>query len=158
MKKLLALLLTLAILLMTGCGSTPSGSDSEVTESNKTDVSDNGSASVDNDERSSKNIVISISEGENGYYVLMADAKLGYYEDELVEIDIADPALLSFQVSENFDYGVYLFKLTEGDAMIESLAEVIQELQSTGQYELAAKIQLILDEFSAAGPIVSAST
>lgn len=158
MKKLLSLLLALILVLLTACGATPTVDNTEAPDNNEIVTSDNTSAPADNENDVVENIVVGISVGEEGYYCLMADVKPGYYEGELVEIAITDPALLSFQVSENFDYGVYIFSLTEGDAMLESLATVMQELQSTGQNELAARIRLILDEFSNAGPIISAST
>lgn len=158
MKKLLAFLLTLVLMLLTACGTTPTVDNTKELVNNEAIASDNTHATDDNENDVSDNIVVSISVGEKGYYCLMADVTLGYYEGEVVEIGITDPALLSFQVSENFDYGVYIFSLTEGDAMLESLAEIMQELKSSGQNELAARIQLILDEFSNAGPIVSAST
>ena len=158
MKKLLALLLALVLVLLTACGTAPTVDNTEPPVNNETVASDNTSSPDDNENGVYDNIVVGISVGENGYYCLMADVTLGYYEGEVVEIGITDPALLSFQVSENFDYGVYIFSLTEGDAMLESLATVMQELQSTGQNELAARIRLILDEFSNAGPIISAST
>lgn len=158
MKKLLSLLLALILVLLTACGTTPAVDNAEAPDNNEIVTSDNTSAPADNENDVVENIVVGISVGEEGYYCLMADVKPGYYEGELVEIAITDPALLSFQVSENFDYGVYIFSLTEGDAMLESLAAVMQELQSTGQNELAARIRLILDEFSNAGPIISAST
>lgn len=158
MKKLLSLLLALILVLLTACGTTPAVDNTEAPDNNEIVTSDNTSAPADNENDVVENIVVGISVGEEGYYCIMADVKPGYYEGELVEIAITDPALLSFQVSENFDYGVYIFSLTEGDAMLESLAAVMQELQSTGQNELAARIRLILDEFSNAGPIISAST
>lgn len=158
MKKLLALLLALVLVLLTACGTTPTVDNTKAPANNETAASDNTSAPVDNENGVAENIVVGISVGEEGCYCLMADVTLGYYEGEVVEIGITDPALLSFQVSENFDYGVYIFSLTEGDAMLESLATVMQKLQSTGQNELAARIRLILDEFSNAGPIISAST
>ena len=158
MKKLLSLLLALILVLLTACGTAPAVDNTEAPDNNEIVTSDNTSAPADNENDVVENIVVGISVGEEGYYCIMADVKPGYYEGELVEIAITDPALLSFQVSENFDYGVYIFSLTEGDAMLESLATVMQELQSTGQNELAARIRLILDEFSNAGPIISAST
>lgn len=158
MKKLLALLLALILVLLTACSTTPAVNNTEAPANNETVVSDNTSAPADNENDAVDNVVVGISVGEKGYYCLMADVSLGYYEGEVVEIGITDPALLSFQVSENFDYGVYIFSLTEGDAMLESLATVMQELKSSGQNELAARIQLILDEFANAGPIISAST
>ena len=158
MKKLLAFILALVLMLLTACGTTPAADNTEAYDNNETVPSDNASAPDDNENSVAENIVVGISVGENGYYCLMADVTLGYYEGEVVEIGITDPALLSFQVSENFDYGVYIFSLTEGDAMLESLATVTQELKSSGQNELAARIQLILDEFANAGPIISAST
>lgn len=158
MKKLLSLLLALILVFLTACSTTPAVDNTEPPDNNETVTSDNTSAPADNENDVVENIVVGISVGEEGYYCLMADVKPGYYEGELVEIAITDPALLSFQVSENFDYGVYIFSLTEGDAMLERLAAVMQELQSTGQNELAARIRLILDEFSNAGPIISAST
>lgn len=158
MKKLLALLLALVLVVLTACGTTPAVDNAEPPVNNETTASDNSSAAPDNENDVADNIVVGISVGEDGYYCLMADVELGYYEGDIVEIGITDPALLSFQVSENFDYGVYIFSLTEGDAILETLAEVMQELESTGQNELAARIRLILDDFSNAGPIISAST
>lgn len=151
MRKIFALLLAL-VMLLTGCSAPgPAVNNTET------------SAPVSSEEHSEETIysecaVIDIAVDEDGYYCLMGQISVDLFDGEPIAVVIDDPALLAFRVSSTMDGGVYVFKLNEGDAVIECLTAVMEELTATGQTELAAEIQEVLDVFSCSGPYIQAST
>lgn len=150
-RKIFALLLIL-VMLLTGC-SAPGPVVSDTNETDPISAEEHTEETV-----YSEYAVIDIAVDEDGYYCLMGQISVDLYDGEPVAVVIDDPALLAFKVSSQMDGGVYVFKLNEGDAVIESLTAVMEELTATGQTELAAEIQEILDVFSCSGPFIQAST
>lgn len=152
MKKILSLLLIFALLFtLAGCGA---GETTEADTSPPTQESTEPTEErVEYD-----NLYIDIGVNEDGYYGLMGPAELTYYNGELESVYIDDPALLYFAVSSFFGGGVYLVDMPDGDAIIDELSAVAEELKATGQTELAAKIDAIIAVFVQSGPITGAST
>ena len=64
---------------------------------------------------------VGISIGETGYYSCFADAKLRYSKEELIDIEIIDPILLSFHASERWEGGYYVYSYREIREIIDSL-------------------------------------
>lgn len=151
MRKIFALLLAL-VMLLTGCGApAPATSDTVVSEPASTEGHTEETVY-------SEYAVIDIAVNDDGYYCLMGQISVDLFDGEPIAVVIDDPALLAFQVSSQMDGGVYVFKLNEGDAVIECLTAVMEELTATGKTELAAEIQEVLDIFSCSGPFIQAST
>ena len=152
MKRLLSLLLIIALLLtLAGCGA---GETTEADTSPPTqEITEPTEERVAYD-----NLYIDIGVNEDGYYGLMGPAELTYYDGELMSVYVDDPALLYFTVSSFWGGGVYLVDMPDGDAIIDELSAVAEELKATGQTELAAKIDAIIEIFVQSGPITGAST
>lgn len=153
MKKLLSLLLIIALLLtFAGCGA--GNTDTEPTAAPPTQE-----AAEPTEEVVAYDLInIDIGVNEDGYYGLMGPAELTYYNGQLTNVYVDDPALLYFAVSSEFGGGVYLVDMADGDAIIDDLSAVAEELKAAGQTELAAKIDAIIAVFVQSGPITGAST
>ena len=152
MRKLLSLLLIIALLLPVAGGG--AGETTEADTSPPTQES-----TEPTEERVAyDNIYIDIGVDEDGYYGLMGPAELTYYDGELVSVYVDDPALLYFAVSSFWGGGVYLVDMPDGDTIIDELSAVAEQLKATGQTELAAKIDAIIAVFVQSGPITGAST
>ena len=152
MKRLLSLLLIIALLLtLAGCGA---GETTEADTSPPTqEITEPTEERVAYD-----NLYIDIGVTEDGYYGLMGPAELTYYDGELMSVYVDDPALLYFTVSSFWGGGVYLVDMPDGDTIIDELSAVAEQLKATGQTELAAKIDAIIEIFVQSGPITGAST
>ena len=152
MKRLLSLLLIIALLLtLAGCGA---GETTEADTSPPTqEITEPTEERVAYD-----NLYIDIGVNEDGYYGLMGPAELTYYDGELMSVYVDDPALLYFTVSSFWGGGVYLVDMPDGDTIIDELSAVAEQLKATGQTELAAKIDAIIEIFVQSGPITGAST
>lgn len=146
--KIFALLLAM-LLFLEGC--------SAPAPTNSTDMPE-GTAEAVQETVYGECAVIDIVANSDGYYCLMSDVSVNLYDGEPIGIVIENPTLLSFQVSSAFDKGVYLFKLNEADAAIESLTSVMEELKAKGETALADEIQEVLDLFNCSGPIIQAET
>lgn len=137
MKKLLALMLSLSmVIVLSGCGDQKPDEETINYEVVYTDIQVN----------------------EDGYYGLMGPVELTYYKGDLTNIYIDDPALLYFAVSSQFDGGVYILDLTEGEALIGELTVISKELTKFGDTTLAEKINQIINQIQNCGPITGAST
>lgn len=152
MKRLLSLLLIIALLLtLAGCGA------GETTEADTSPPTQE--ITKPTEERVAyDNLYIDIGVNEDGYYGLMGPAELTYYDGELMSVYVDDPALLYFTVSSFWGGGVYLVDMPDGDTIIDELSAVAEQLKATGQTELAAKIDAIIEIFVQSGPITGAST
>ena len=152
MKKILSLLLIIALLFtLAGCGA---GETTEADTSPPTqEITEPTEERVAYD-----NLYIDIGVNEDGYYGLMGPAELTYYDGELMSVYVDDPALLYFTVSSFWGGGVYLVDMPDGDTIIDELSAVAEQLKATGQTELAAKIDAIIEIFVQSGPITGAST
>lgn len=156
MKKILSLFLIITLILsLAGCGA------GETTKSETSPPSQECTEKTTEktEERVAyNNLYINIGVNEDGYYGLAGSAELTYYDGELIGVCIDDPALLYFTVSSRFGGGVYLVDMPDGDAIIDELSAVAEQLKATGQTELAAKIDAIIAVFVQSGPITGAST
>lgn len=137
MKKLLALLLSLSMVFaLSGCGDQKPDEETINYEVVYTDIQVN----------------------EDGYYGLLGPVELTYYKGDLTNIYIDDPALLYFAVSSQFDGGVYILDLTEGETLISELIVISEELMESGSTALAERINRIIEQLQNCGPITGAST
>ena len=156
MKKILVFLLALLMIFVVGCA------EKTASETYRDDTDEeNVTYETNNPESCTKhydNVYIDIGVGEDGLYGLSGGIDCEYFDGELVQVYMNNPALLFFCVSSNFDNGVYLLKLTDGDKIIETLSSVRDALIESGKAELAEKIQEVIDTMNTAGPIISAST
>ena len=93
---------------------------------------------------------------EGGYYALMADAKLEYYENALVGITVEDPTVLAFKVPDSYVDGVGII---DGGRVIEIKKRINERLDSTdvsnGTREL---LTYVLQEMESVCLVTSAST
>lgn len=158
MKRLLSILLAFALLLaFSACSAPPDRNYTSYTESTLTDAS----ATAEPTEEvvfAGQWVNVDIGVNEDGYYGLAGPVELTYYDGELMSVYVDDPALMYFAVSSAMDGGVYLFKQSEGNAIIDDLTAVSEELKAAGHSELGAKIDAIIDSFTNGGPIEGAST
>ena len=156
-RKIFAVLLAL-VMLLTGCGAPgPAANTSEPVDGGIQDVIPDTDAHTE-ETLYCESAIIDLTVHDDGYYCLMSDISVTMYDGQPIAVVIDDPALLAFQVSTFMDGGVYVFKLNEGDAVIESLTAVMEELTAKGETDLAAEIQEALDVFSVSGPFIQAST
>ena len=103
-------------------------------------------------------LCVDVTVNGDGYYSLMSDVELSYYNGELSSILIDDPVLLAFQVSSEHNGGVWLMNLDEGQSTIAELTETVNELQEKGESELAERIRQIVDTLMRCGPYTHEST
>lgn len=157
MRKILSLLLIISLLFtLAGCGA--DNTDDSPGTSPPTQEATEPTTEPTEERVAYDNAYIDIGVNEDGYYGLMGPVEITYYDGELASIYIDDPALLYFTVSSLFGGGVYLVDMPDGDAIIDELTAVAEELKAAGQTELAAKIDAIIAIFVQSGPITSAST
>lgn len=132
MKKLLAILLSISMVLaFTGCQTKESEQISE------------------------DFVCIGIRTHEDDYYSLMSSVELSYYEGELSEIYIDEPTLLAFAISSRYNGGVYILDLTEGEAFINELSAIAEEIDNP---ELVERVNALIEKLQQIGPITGAST
>lgn len=137
MKKwyILTVVLLLIALVVTACGQKP--------------------AEAKSPERNTEvwqNVLVGISVGETGYYSTQTKcAELSYYDGKLTVIEITDPTLLAFQVSEYWFGGVRLYH----NNSIESVIDELKRLNETYQSE---DLQDIIDELERGLLLIEAST
>lgn len=102
---------------------------------------------------------IDISTGGNGFYSMIGDVEVRYYNGEISCITIKEPVLLSFQVSSEYGGGVWLLNMDDGQAVIDELTETLTLLHSSGKEEsAAARIESVLDILSRSGPYTNTNT
>lgn len=101
---------------------------------------------------------INIVVNEDGYYSLLGEVALNYSENGLSYISINDPILLSFSVSSEYNNGVWVLDLDEGEQILTDLNSIASELSETGDTDLQQKVESIIDILSYSGPYTEAST
>ena len=101
---------------------------------------------------------INIVVNEDGYYSLLGEVALNYSENGLSYISINDPILLSFSVSSEYNNGVWILNLDEGEKILTDLNSIASELSETGDTDLQQKVESIIDILSYSGPYTKAST
>lgn len=95
----------------------------------------------------------------DGYYAFMSDVEVHYGADHAIEyLSINNPSLLSFNVSSQFNGGVWILDLNEGEKILNELKDVNDVLKETGNHELSQKIESIILLLENSGPFTQAST
>ena len=135
MKKwyVVAIILLLIALVITACGKAekPGKQDGQVIE---TDV------------------IVDITVGESGFYdTLCHYVKLTYKDGKVTEIEVNDPKLLAFRVSEWWFGGVRLYHENE-------IEEIIQELRNINYFYESADLADVIDQLEGGIMMMEAST
>lgn len=157
MKRILPLMVIFALLLaFSACSAPTEGVYTSDTESPPT-ATQNAQEAIE-EIVAVEHAYIDIGVNEDGYYGLMGPLEITYYDGEVYSVYIDDPTLLYFNVSSEWGDGVYIFRMPEGDAIIDDLTAVAEELKAAGHSDLGAKVDAIIDSFTNAGPIEGAST
>jgi len=103
-----------------------------------------------------KHICVDISDGEGGFYTLMADTKLEYYKNELTNIFIEDPTVLAFKVPEHYTNGV---GIVDGKNILEIQKKINERLNATDIDKSTKELlDYILQEIEKISILTSAST
>ncbi len=87
-----------------------------------------------------KHICVDISDDDGGFYALMADTKLEYYEDEIVNIFIENPTLLAFKVPDQYTNGVGII---DGNNILKVQKRIREHLASEN---VDAKTKVLLND------------
>ena len=154
MKRILSLMVIFALLLAFSACSTPT----EGVYTSDTEIPPTATQDAQEEVVAVEHAYIDIGVNEDGYYGLMGSLEIRYYGGEVESVYIDDPTLLYFNVSSEWGDGVYIFRMPEGDAIIDDLTAVAEELKAAGHSDLGAKVDAIIDSFTNAGPIEGAST
>lgn len=140
MKKLLSIILVMILLFLTSCGTAkPEAADKERTEHYE-------------------DICVDIGVNEDGYYGTYADVDINYYDGAVSWIYVKDPTLLAFNVSSEYENGVFIMSGTEGDSLVKVLKETVEAAEAAGNNELATEIYAALEILYRSGPFKQAST
>ena len=95
----------------------------------------------------------------DGYYAFMSDVEIHYGVDHAIEyLSINNPSLLSFNVSSQFNGGVWILDLNAGEKILNELTDVNVVLKETGNHELFQKIESLILLLENSGPYTQAST
>ena len=82
---------------------------------------------------------VGISVGETGFYSCFADARLCYHQNELIDIEIMNPILLSFRASERWVGGYYVYSYEE----IQNIIKILKSYDTTSFPELTSIIETL---------------
>lgn len=105
-----------------------------------------------------QNMCVDIQVNEDGYYSLMSDVEVHYDNDKISYISLKEPTLLSFAISSKHENAVWLLDQSKGEAFINELMVINEELKNQGNHELSKKVEAIISQFASIGPITGAST
>ena len=157
MKKFLALILAMLLILaficpvfLTGCAAKPEATPCEPTDPAPT-VGELAAATYEQ-------VVVDVVDESKGFYCMYSDVQLAIEDGELIGVTLYEPTLLAFQPGSRFNGGIYLLDLDEGDKMIETLSNVIYELEEAGDTDTALKLHELLEIMVFSGPITGEST
>ncbi len=115
--------------------------------------------SVDDDHmKTYDSVCVDVSAHKDGFYSLVSDVEIHYYDGGIEYISINDPTLLAFQVSSMHKGGVWMLDLNEGQTIVEELTDMSETLKEQGESELAGKIDNLIEIMSQNGPFTNAST
>lgn len=103
-------------------------------------------------------VCVDVSAHGDGFYSLMSNVEIHYYDGDIGYISINDPTLLAFQVSSMYKGGVWMLDLDEGQTIMNELTDVSETLREQGDSELAGKIENLIEIMSRSGPFTNAST
>ena len=151
MKKrvLTIFVLSLMMLFCTSCGT-----------QNKTELPAAEKESVSGDEKIATydNVGVNVGVNEDGFYNLMSEMEIHYYDDHISYITVNDPKLLAFQVSSKYKGGVWVMNLEDGQKTINELTAASEALRRAGNDELATAIETAVQRIVDSGPFTQAST
>lgn len=105
-----------------------------------------------------ENICVDVGTDGDGYYALMSNVEIHYDENDISYFYIDDPTLLAFRVSSEYNGGVWVLDLDEGEKVLNDLREVNEILKKSGNTELSEKLQNSIDILEYSGPFTQAST
>lgn len=103
-------------------------------------------------------VCVDVSVHEDGFYSLISNVEIHYYDGGIGYISINDPTLLAFQVSSIYKGGVWMLDLDEGQTIMDELTDVSETLKEQGDSELAGQIENLIEIMSRSGPFTNAST
>lgn len=136
MKKwyILAIVLLIIALVITACGKVEKPSKQDDRQVVETDV------------------IVDITVGESGIYdTLCHYVKLTNKDGKVTEIEVNDPKLLAFRVSERWFGGVRLYHENE-------IEEIIQELRNINYFYENADLADVIDQLEGGIMMMEAST
>ncbi|MCD8015149.1 MAG: hypothetical protein LUG99_18640 [Lachnospiraceae bacterium] len=138
MKKILAFMLCTAMALsLTGCAGESDGE---------------AEALVFTGEIAAESVVVDVATDNNGYYEFWADATAYFNDDGVLEwLNLENTTLLAFQVSDDYEGGVYIYSAAEMDEILTALTEALESGETDS-------LQSVIDSLSTGGPIEGAST
>lgn len=114
--------------------------------------------SADDHAETYDSVCVDVSAHEDGFYSLMSNVEIHYYDGDVRSISVNDPTLLAFQVSSMHKGGVWILDLDEGQTMMDELTDVSETLKEQGDSGLAAEIDNLIEIMSRGGPFTNAST
>lgn len=154
MKKIIVIIAAIVMTFSRTAYGAPADLDAVIPET----VDVNDAVSDDNQTVAYDGVCLDISTNKDGFYNLMSDVEIHYYDGEIGYISIKNPALLAFQVSSAYKGGLWMMDLEEGQTVVDELSEVAASLRAAGEYGLAEKIEESLHILSDNGPFTQAST
>lgn len=103
---------------------------------------------------------VDITINTDGRYALAGGDTYICYSDEdtISNIVIENPFLVGYKVSSEWSGGVYILKQTYGNAALQTLTEVADELRTSGDDDHADRIYEVIHTIESAGPYTGAST
>lgn len=119
---------------------------------------ENTGASEDDHTKTYDSVCVDVSAHRDGFYSLMSNVEIHYYDGGIGYISLNDPTLLAFQVSSMYKGGVWMLNLDEGQTIMDELTDVSETLKEQGDSELADKIDNLIEIMSQSGPFTNAST
>jgi len=143
MKKLISILMCIVLCFaFAGCSGKTDDTNTTVEETEYSPYS----------EEKYERIMVDFATNDNGFYSLYADVTLGYYENELAEVFIENPALLAFKVSDIYSGGVCLIDGVDITLLINKL-NLAQEAINNNDLESAKEYIANVLEFIKNQPI-----
>lgn len=81
---------------------------------------------------------IALQVNEDGYYSMLGEVTLNYSSEHGLDyITIQDPTLLSFSVSSEYNGGVWILDLKEGEQILHDLDYIESQLETSDNQELS---------------------
>lgn len=148
MKKiLLATLLVACMVLFASCGKPTQTTQPE-------ESTDTG---FEYDTEVCENVIIDIWDDNGGTYMLMSDVKILRSEGMIVSFEINDPAVLAFQVPDQYPDGVGTIDGREVESIIEKLMTILSEDNNLSD-KTVAELEEILGKMKDVVVFTGAST
>ncbi|MBR2492267.1 MAG: hypothetical protein IKB64_02205 [Paludibacteraceae bacterium] len=148
MKKiLLAILLVACMVLFAACGK----------PAQTTQPEESADTGFEYDTEVCENVIIDIWDDNGGTYVLMSDVKILRSEGMIVSFEINDPAVLAFQVPDQYPDGVGTIDGREVESIIEKLMTILSEDNNLSD-KTVADLEEILGKMKDVVVLTGAST